>query len=222
MRALGEASILLRSAESAAERDREGNLMRKTVGALVLAVLAQAGLAAANPINSPVPSNAYLADFDGTGLDWAWAAPCPQPGDFCGDGAPSIDLTYQSTQGWRLPTVDELMNSPLATNFVFAGANVPYMSGGGGIDPVSGAQFHVPNSDLTGDAACATPYFSAQYYWCDWQDGRGEPNGPWAGMPGAESFAEQLVVRAAVPEPGALGLLGVAGLVGFAIRRRRA
>ena len=163
-------------------------------------------------VNTPVPSNAYITKG---GLDWAWASPLPAPGS-------GFDLSYQSAFGWRVPTAAELTNAPLATDFVGTGANVPL----GGNDPVSGARFSAANPSLTGSAACAVPYFSTTYRWCDWQDGLGQPFGPWAGMAGAQGFGEQLVVRtstataplAAVPTLGregfvllslGLGLLGM-------------
>ncbi|ARE41660.1 hypothetical protein RGUI_3519 [Rhodovulum sp. P5] len=166
-------------------------------------------MASAALYEAPVAANAYIT-MDG--LDWAWANPLPANNS-------SFDLSYQSAFGWRLPTVAELVNAPLATDFIFAGANVPLS----GTDPVSGAYFTTATASLTGDAACASPYFSNTFYHCDWQDGLGEIYGPWAGMQDAESFAEQLVVRSAtppVPLPGAAGLL-LAGLGGIAALRRR-
>lgn len=181
---------------------------------LLLATALAAGLATAPGgaeaayLDVPVPTNAYITRG---GLDWAWAFPLP--------AASGLDLSYQSTQGWRLPTAAELAFAPLATDFVFAGANVPF----GGSDPVSGALFAATNANLTGAAACATPYFSNTYRHCDWQDGNGQPYGPWAGTEGAFFFADQLVVRAAaaVPAPASLALFG-AGLLGLgAVTRRR-
>lgn len=158
-------------------------------------------------INTQVPTNAYIT-FGG--LDWAWAFPLP-----ASDG---IDLSTQSAFGWRLPTAAELANSPDATDFVFAGANVPF----GGTDFVSGATFQATNANLKGDAACATPYFSNSFKHCDWQDGKGQIYGPWAGMPNAFGFADQLVVRNSdIPEPAALGLVAIGLLAAGAARRRR-
>lgn len=169
------------------------------------AALALSGLSAnAALLNAPVPGNTYISLG---GLDWAWANPLPA-------SSPSFDLSYQSQFGWRLPTAAELMSAPLATQFQFAGANVPL----GGVDPISGANFQAPTASLIGAAACAAPYFSNNYRHCDWQDGLGEPLGPWAGMPGAASFAEQLVVRA-VPLPAAVLLL--AGALGAMAGLRR-
>jgi hypothetical protein len=111
-----------------------------------------------------------------------------------------------------------LASAPLATDFLFAGANVPF----NGTDPVSGATFSAVSADYTAAAsagAVATPYFNNVYHHADWQDGLGETFGPWAGMAGANSTADQLVVRT-VPEPASLPLLALGG-AGLLLRRRR-
>ena len=173
--------------------------------AMVLATTAQAAY-----FDTPVAANAFITQ---AGLDWAWALPLP--------ASSGIDLTYQSTQGWHIPTAAELGLAPLATDFLFAGGNVPFT----GTDPVTGASFQATNVAYTGDGACATPYFSSSFKHCDWQDGLGQTYGPWAGMVGANALADQLVVRnsvVAVPEPTtyALMILGLAGVVGASRRRR--
>lgn len=177
--------------------------------AALTALLAGVGAQAAY-VNAPVAANAYITYG---GLDWAWALPLP--------ASSGLDLSYQSAFGWRLPTAAELAAAPLATDFMFAGANVPL----GGADPLTGANFSATNASLTGAAACATPYFSSSYRHCDWQDGNGQPWAPWAGSPGAQSFADQLVVRAGnnqVPEPASLALVGLALAAAGWMRRRSA
>ena len=92
--------------------------VRKSLFAAV-ATLAFAGASQALPLATPVASNAYITVG---GLDWAWASPLEQS---------TVDLTNQAIYGWRLPTAAELAMAPLATAFVFKGANVPM----GGSDP---------------------------------------------------------------------------------------
>lgn len=153
--------------------------------------------ATAGPINSPVPANAYIVFGN---LEWAWAYPCPGV-SACGFGA-GIDLTYQSTQGWRFPTLDELALRPSAQDFLFAGANVP----AGGTDPTSFATFFGGNAS---DGACATPYFAIDFLHCDFGDGSSDL---WAASPEEQTFSEQLLVRPhrAVPEPSTLAMIAVA------------
>ncbi len=176
------------------------------------ATLLVSGTANAAFVDTDIPDNAYITQGS---LDWAWGRPLPFAGE-------PTALDFQSQFGWRLPTLDELMAAPDATDFIFDGANVAL----GGVDPISGARFQATNANLTGAAACATPYFSATFRHCDWQDGNGQRFEPWAGTPGAQSFADQLFVRranmGAVPEPAtwAFMIFGF-GAIGGAMRRQR-
>ncbi|RYH09725.1 PEP-CTERM sorting domain-containing protein [Tropicimonas sp. IMCC6043] len=174
-----------------------------------------ADMASAVAYEAPVASNAYITM---NGLDWAWAAPWAYD-----SGSGGFDLTYQSQFGWRLPTVEELLNAPGGLDFQFAGANVPLA----GTDPVSGSRFSYSDANLTGAAACAAAYFSDSV-WCDWGNAPDNIAGPvpWAGQPGYLSYSDTLVVRDAspIPVPGAVGLLltGIASLYGFKRRRKAA
>ncbi|MGO9806545.1 MAG: hypothetical protein ACLPKH_07480 [Rhodomicrobium sp.] len=194
---------------------------------LVLAALSLmlvGGRANALPIDSPVPSSAYIV-YDG--LEWAWGGPCPYSGGCYATG----DLSYQSTLGWTLPSAADLaiVNAVDASNpGAFAamflnnpGGNVP----AGGSDPVSGAYFAAGGSSTTG--SCATPYFNTAATWCDASDGL---NGDWAGSLLGDSFAEQLYVNgAAAPTPLPstwtmliAGFVGLFGFVAFGGKKRNA
>ena len=164
----------------------------------------------AGQINSPVPSDAYIV-FDN--LEWAWGGPCPYSGGCYATG----DLSYQSTQGWSLPTAPELAQIPsdFASYFITGIGNVPY----NGIDPVSGASFAGGPVIPALSGACATPYFTGAATWCDWSDGA---NGYWAGVSNSEPYySEQLYVRSATPTPEPVSLVLFSSFLGLAGLARR-
>lgn len=159
-------------------------------------------------VNSPVPANAFITF---KGLQWAWANPCAPTDPTCG----AIDLSYQSTQGWRLPTLAEVLAGPSGPDFVFAGANVNVVTN---LDPVSGAyNAFLPTG---GDFACATPYFSGIFHHCDYGDELPSNDGLY---PTGNAAEETWVVRrggAPLPEPVTLALFGAA-FAGLSLVRRR-
>jgi hypothetical protein len=172
------------------------------VAAIALPSVSQAAL------NVQVPSNATLIF---KGLEWAWASPLDQT---------TVDLSYQSQYGWRLPTAAELAFAPTGIQFIYAGANTPF----GGSDPASGATWQYTNGQ-TGAAANAVRYFSnfSHLDFCNAPgSGCGFNNEP-AWNVGA-GFSESLAVRTppgGVPEPAAWAMmLAGFGLVGSAMRRR--
>lgn len=186
--------------------------LRTFLGRLAVVTAGSVAMSLAPPasaiINLPVPANAYI----NLGLlDWAWANPLPADS--------GLDLSFQGAQGWRLPTLAELGAAPNAVDFLFPGANVPFS----GTDPISGASFQATNANYTDDGACATPYFSLNHSHCDWVNGQGQSDQPWAGLPGASSFADQLVVRDTPPPtsvPGPVPTLGVAAALVYTRRLR--
>ena len=123
----------------------------------------------------------------------------------CAPSQPScggIDLSFQGPLGWRLPTPEELLAGPVAADFGTAS-----------------------------NFACAAPWFSTNYNYCNYGDGQilaiyGHPLNPYPGNTNLDTW----VIRAraggpidgAVPEPTtwAMLLLGF-GAVGFGMRRRR-
>lgn len=184
---------------------------RLLVAALGLSALTSPALAA---LNVPVPVNAYITF---RGADWAWASPCSPTGCNNDPTQSPLDLSYQSTQGWRLPTLAEMLLAPNYTAFAFAGANVPFQ----GVSPEG------TSSDAPGDMACATAFFTTPntFNICNWGDAEigaiyllfSDP---------AEPNVETWVVRGTVsnvPEAQTWAMLIAGfGLVGAAARRRRA
>lgn len=84
--------------------------MRKFLLATAAVAAAFAAAPAMAVINAPVPTDNYITVG---GLDWAWAAPCAAYGPSCG----VVDMSYQSTQGWRFPTLAEFLARPDPLDF---------------------------------------------------------------------------------------------------------
>jgi len=140
-------------------------------------------------INAPVPTDNYITIG---GFDWAWAAPCSPVQPSCG----VVDFSYQSTQGWRLPTAAEFLAGPTAASFG-------------------------PSNSFK----CAAAWFSTAHTHCDYNDGvnlhiYGHPGNV---SPNASTL-ETWVIRnnEAIPEPTSWALmLSGFGLAGWALRQRR-
>jgi hypothetical protein len=178
--------------------------MKQLLLASAFGFAAMASVPAHAIINAPVPTENYIT-FGG--LDWAWASPCAPEG-----GCSSIDLSYQSTQGWRAPTASEWAARP-----------------------------SVPDFGPSDNFACASAWFDIFYTHCDYFD-PDYPGSPVAGVQptgvvwdwgygtsdyqGFQGLAETWLVRdslpGGIPEAAtwALMLAGF-GMVGVAARRRR-
>ena len=140
--------------------------------------------------NVPVPTTNYIT-FGG--VDWAWASPCSPGG--CYSGA-EIDMSYQSTQGWRIATAADLLTGPAPSDFL----------------------------DGSGNVICASNWFTNLFTHCDYSDGTGGYIWNAPGPNGQNAAAETWVLRdgnGAVPEAATWALLIAGfGLVGTALRRR--
>lgn len=141
--------------------------------------------ASAAPINAPVPTANFITVG---GLDWAWAAPCSFSAPSCG----VVDLSYQSTQGWRIPTRAEFIARPTTAQFLGRCASAWFSTQHVHCD------FGDPDQGFLDDF------------------GYGLTSN------GSSSIADTWLVRgAAVPEPAAWALMiGGFGLAGAALRRR--
>ena len=140
-------------------------------------------------INAPVPTANYIT-FGGN--DWAWASPCPATPASCGTGE-GVDFSFQAGQGWRLPTLSELLARPSVADF----------------GPI-------------GSFACASAYFTS-YSHCDYNDAAsGNIYGLVGADNFAETWVIRGAAAPSVPEPAtwAMMMLGF-GIAGFAMRSSR-
>lgn len=168
----------------------------------------------------PLPNNAFITL---NGFDWAWGANCNANE---GTGCDTLDFAFQTGQGWRIAEAGDMDLAPLATDFLFDGANVPY----NGVDPITGASFSSGGTyDMEMSAgACASAYFTSGdgAIQCNFGNGSGQninTNG-WFNQNGeSRFFADVLFVRdgTVIPVPAAVWLFGssLIGLVGLARRR---
>ena len=163
------------------------------------AMLAVQAVPAAAILNVPVPAANYITVGS---TDWAWAAPCAFQSPSCG----VVDLTYQGSQGWRIPTRSEFLARPTVGQFSSKCASAWF----------STQHTHCDFGD---------PTFGGGV------NGSGQPMGYLYDFGygitnfGSDGVAETWLVRGAlgaVPEPSAWALLILGfGTIGAAMRGRR-
>lgn len=165
--------------------------INKTALALLMLLVSPSAMA---QIMAPVPKMNYITLGK---ADWAWASPCPPSGGYngitCGVG-PQLNLSYQGTLGWRMPTFAELANGPSVADFGIAGS-----------------------------FACASAWFVAAYSHCDYGDAAsGAVFGTAGGNEWyAETWVTRVSAAGAVPEPAVWGMMILGfGMVGSVLRRR--
>jgi hypothetical protein len=164
--------------------------LKSILAALALAVLP--AVAEATPIYAPVPTSEYVT-IDG--VDWAWASPCAYTG-----GCSTIDMSFQSGEGWRLPTAQEV------ATLIFG--------------DLAGFLAHFDGGNI-----CASAWFDNQYSHCDFGDA--SQGYIWNGPSPYGYYDETFVLRdavAAIPVPagGLLLLSALGGIAAFGRRRKAA
>jgi hypothetical protein len=159
-------------------------------------------VATANPAsaaqNVPVPASNFIVKG---GIDWAWASPCAAFSPSCG----TIDLSFQATQGWRIPTLAEFLARPKTSDFGNKCASQYFTT-------YSHCDFGDPNAG--GVNADGQPMGYLYDY------GYGITNN--GSHPVADSWLVRGSLNNAVPEPATwLMMIMGFGLVGAAMRRKR-
>lgn len=189
---------------------------------LVTPFIASTLMSSANAalVQTPLPVNAYITL---NGFDWAWGASCSSRSAADCD---TPDYAFQISLGWRVAQASDMALAPMAANFLFSGANVPF----NGRDPISGAGFDYLNSayiNRASEGACANSYFTLGdgSNTCDWGNGGGQflNTSGWLNQNGEDRFfADVLFIRSTspVPEPNTY-VLFCAGLLGVGMLRRQ-